>query len=209
MLDKVLAQWPDVRVILWDCFNLMVPGDPNRNDVVGHFLEKFLAVLKARDLTVIAMMTAVKMREDSKILNPRQRIAGAANWGHLANCIIYIEPATPQHPEDTTRDVWLSPRNAPERHFQMKFTSEGLLTFVTDADQAHNTVYDTVLALVYQAGLGTLITREHVNTICPSADESTISRALQRLVSDNVLEKVRRGVYRVAIAKQPASATLN
>jgi hypothetical protein len=165
---------------------------------VSQFLRKIHTFIKSQDMTIIGIVNAPKMRDDARLAIPRQRISGAAAWAHISNCIILVEPCAPENPGDTTRNVFVCPRNQRDQLFKMEFTDQGLLAFVTPGKSASEQVeWETVVrGAVSTQPQGAMLTRgwflEELQI-----PEGSIARILRSLVADQLLEKVEKGVYKV------------
>lgn len=198
VLEEIQKAYPQCKTIIWDGFSFMVDGDQNKNSDVSKFLRRIHAYIKRQNMTIIGIVNAAKQREDNKILNPRQRISGAAAWAHICNCIFIIEPATPEHPEDSTRNVWVCPRNQRDTKFQMIFTDEGLLAFVDEEEKAQEQGAHLTAARNFCASAtpGSVFTRRYlVETL--DIPEGSVGRILKSLAKDGTLLKGDHGQYRV------------
>ena len=198
VLEELRKGWPDYKTIIWDGFSFMVDGDQNKNSDVSQFLRKIHTFIKQHNMTVIGIVNAPKMRDDARLSIPRQRISGAAAWAHIANCIILVEPCAPENPGDTTRNVFVCPRNQRDQLFKMEFTDQGLLTFITPGEGAsEQTNWDEVVRVAVQKqSQGALLTRgwflEELQI-----PEGSVARVLRSLTKDETLKKVETGVYQV------------
>jgi hypothetical protein len=133
LLNFVCEQKPLVRFLIIDGFMGIIPARRDRNtdggfSHIADFLTELQGELEDRDLTLLAMAHATKVKEDSYYLNPRERILGSAAWAAHASTIIVLGPTKPGDPEAVgERTLVLCPRNAAERHFAYRLNQHGLL----------------------------------------------------------------------------------
>jgi hypothetical protein len=84
---------------------------PGHTHQVRNFLCSSCATVKAHDVTIIGVVESPKMKPKDRYENPRQRVSGAAAWGHHAETIFLVEPADPGNAADPRRTITVCPRN--------------------------------------------------------------------------------------------------
>lgn len=198
VLEELRKAWPNHKAIVWDGFSFMVAGDQNKNSDVSQFLRHIHSYIKANDITIIGIVNAPKMKEDGRYSIPRQRISGAAAWQHVSNCILLVEQVSPEDPHDTTRNVWVCPRNQHDQCFKMEFTDQGLLAFVTpNGGASEQTNWDDVVrAAIKDHPQGAMLTRAWFLEEL-QIPEGSIGRVLRSLIDDEVLKKGEKGIYQI------------
>lgn len=100
---------------------------PARSDQVRSFLCAACTTLKMHDVTVIGVVESPKMKPRDTYSNPRQRVSGAAAWGHHSETIFLVEPEDAARPADPRRLLTVCVRNGPAIVRHATFTSEGHL----------------------------------------------------------------------------------
>lgn len=194
-LRNAYRDHPECRVYFIDGFTYLCPGDQNKKNDVAQFILWVKLFCTQRDITIFGLVDAVKEREDSRILNPRQKVAGSAAWGHLSNCIFFIEPITPETPEDKRRYLWVCPRNAPDVRYEMNF-ADGRLVQLGDSGTQEQSWYEKTSECLNTFD-SWVITRDHFKEALPSIPESTLTRMFKRLAADGKIESSGvRGSYR-------------
>lgn len=133
----VLPAW-DLRLSLEDTLHaakergaqfLVIEGfgryAPERGNstAIAHFLQDCYTWIHKLDLTILGVMESPKMKPRDRYGNPRQRISGAATWGHSTETIFLVEPADEQHPENPMRWLFVCPRNAPGQRLSASLSS--------------------------------------------------------------------------------------
>jgi hypothetical protein len=100
------------KLLVVEGFGRYAPEQANSKGVAA-FLQRVYKALHYYHVTLIGVMESPKMKPRDKYGNPRQRVSGAAAWGHHTETIFLIEPYDEQHPENPMRWLYVCPRNAP------------------------------------------------------------------------------------------------
>lgn len=112
------------RLIVWEGFG----GYTDRLD--GHAVKNWLSSittmiqrdrrkeLRANPLTIIGVTEQPKMKPNDRYSNPRQRISGAAAWGHCSSTILMIDPWDVEDPTGPLRRFGIYPRNHRDMEFK-------------------------------------------------------------------------------------------
>lgn len=122
VLDE--AEKRNAQLLVWEGFGNFCT-DGNNSHTVHRWLSGMTEILQRnrhkqdRDtpLTILGVVEQPKMKPADIYKNPRQRVSGAAAWGHCSSTIFMIEPWE----EDCTgplRKLGIYPRNAADREFQ-------------------------------------------------------------------------------------------
>ncbi len=105
---------------------------PGRSRQVDQFLSACSAATSNRKehrngLTIIGVVESPKMKPSEKYELPRQRISGAASWGHFSDTVILVEPSDFKNATNTQRTVTICPRNSKELVLAGGFSESGHL----------------------------------------------------------------------------------
>jgi hypothetical protein len=122
---------PDVQVIWLDGIHSLCP-DINSYDEVQKFLTSLTRTCQKESVTIKGLGHATKVREGESFLNPRHRFLGSVAWGGYSDTMVIIDQEKPQDPTDTTRNVYLLPRNAENQMLKYEFM-DGRLVMKSDA----------------------------------------------------------------------------
>lgn len=181
----------NVEVIWLDGIHSLCP-QINDYDAVQTFLTACTRACQRHNVTIKGLGHATKVREGESFLNPRHRFLGSVAWGGYSDTMVIIDQESPQDPTDTTRNVYLLPRNAENQMLKYEFV-EGRLTLRTDASEF---VLDRWLTGLTS---GTVITTANVLIQAEKAKVSGISakRWLKRTVDAGKLLKTGHGFYTV------------
>jgi RecA-family ATPase len=125
ILDEV--QKMAAKLVVIEAFGGFV--DPPNSVTVRNFFYSFQDILEKTGMTIIGVVESPKMKPKERYANPRQRISGAAAWGHYAETIVLVEPKTPEIP-NSPRVVTVCPRNASEIRFDAMFEGGRLVPVI-------------------------------------------------------------------------------
>ena len=101
-------------------------GTPN---AVRRHLSAVQTAVEHYDLTIIGVVEQPKMKPRDIYENPRQRISGAAAWGHYTETIFLVEPEDVKDPRLPTRRLIVCPRNAAGLTLHGSFDNQGRIQF--------------------------------------------------------------------------------
>lgn len=100
---------------------------PGHTKQVRDFLCTTCNLAKKLDITIIGVVESPKMKPKDRYENPRQRVSGAAAWGHHSETIFLVEPSNPGIASDTCRTLTVCPRNYAGIERQAQFDRDGHL----------------------------------------------------------------------------------
>lgn len=117
--ERVVSQIPpEVKVIFLDGFFTLVPGGKyNDYHVVAAFCKKINKWCESKNLTVIGLTHATKVKQGENFLHPRHRILGSVAWGGFSSTLIFIDSADPSDLSNTKRIVEVLPRTAKDETY--------------------------------------------------------------------------------------------
>ncbi len=188
---------PDVEVIWLDgIHSLCTEGKINDYGLVQQFLVGMTRICQREKLTFKSLGHATKVREGESFLNPRHRFLGSVAWGGYSDTMTIIDQEKPEDPSDTTRNVYLLPRNDEARVIKYEFV-EGRMTQKTAVGDL---LLDRWLA-TFKAGA--IVSTANVQT---EAERLKVSRAsatrwIKQTVDHGKLLKSGHGIYEVAFSQ--------
>jgi hypothetical protein len=126
ILDEIIATKCKFAVI--EAFGSFV--DPPANSAcVKRFLMNISYGARTHDLTFWGVVESPKMKPYEKYENPRQRVSGAASWGHFTETIFLIEPLDVGNPKDGKRALFVCPRQGPGMRLETTYDAQNRLIF--------------------------------------------------------------------------------
>src|SRR6266436_434626 len=108
IMDKIAKC--KAKLAVWEAFGSFVP-EPQRGPQVKQYLTRMQRFCQEVDTTIIAVVESPKMKPYERYENPRQRISGAAGWGHFSETIFLVEPDDVGKLENPYRTLYVAPRN--------------------------------------------------------------------------------------------------
>lgn len=100
---------------------------PANSQAVKEYLMETNRMIQRTGKTVIGIVESPKMKPYEKYEIPRQRVSGAAAWGHFSETIFLVEPSSPKDPKASGRILYVCPRNGPCEMFDLVFDYDGHL----------------------------------------------------------------------------------
>lgn len=115
------------KLAVWESFGSFVE-EPGRSKQVKAFINRMCGFCRDADTTILGVMESPKMKPYERYENPRQRISGAAGWGHFSETVLLVEPDDPDNIDSVPyRTLTCCPRNGPEQHIPLCFDPMGRL----------------------------------------------------------------------------------
>ena len=192
-LTKFYSYRPELIYI--DGFTSLCPGgEINNYSIVAKWLASLQRYCIKHEVTIIGACHTTKTKEDSKFLNPRQRIAGSVAWAAFAETVLVIEPV---EGKEHQRSIMVLPRNKKDELVMVEFDKNGILLPVEESKDSEDTA-DLVMEAVlgapgvyeYQALLGLAENR--------GISRRSLDRWLARMVEAGKMGREKKGMYRVA-----------
>lgn len=197
-----ITNWIDAYMkgggyLILDGMLSLVGNEMNNYSEVKNLLIDLRRNCRKRGVTVKGLVHTSKMREDSVIMNPRQRIAGSVAWAGFSETVMLIEPTS--YKDSTMMDCrtfYILPRNAPEMRFSLMFDSTGRLVEVEESLGA--TIMDFQLAKLKP---GEVFATKTASTWAAEKGltRRTAERWLTRMEDEGKIEKVDTGRWRRTI----------
>ena len=131
--DQIKAS--KAKLAVWESFGSFVdpPGQ-------GHQVKKFMSDMgkfcRRYDTTIFGIVESPKLKPYERYENPRQRVSGAAAWGHHAETIFLVEQDDFEKVETPYRTLHVCGRNAPAHKILLAFDPRGCLLPVHDESAA-------------------------------------------------------------------------
>lgn len=122
------------HLVVWESFGSFVE-EPAHGQQVKKFLSRMNRFCRQVDTTIIGIVESPKMKPYERYSNPRQRISGAAAWGHFSETIFLVEPdpdCMDDDPANPYRFLYVCSRNGPAMKLLMCFDLQGCLQVVHD-----------------------------------------------------------------------------
>lgn len=186
-LKLAKQQVPGLRLLVLDCISVLVPGRTNEDGVISEFMRKLHVACRQDNLTIVGTGVHAKSSEGQR----RARLSGSVAWGTHVSTMIVMEGA--EDSEDRTVRI-LGDSFAPET-YTFQFSPSGLLVLTTDDSAAFGALdmklgalqpgeeFETGMAMQWGKDIG-----------CARA---TIERWLKKRVEDGVIERIKRGTYKL------------
>lgn len=197
VLNELRRRHPDTTVFFIEGFQSFTPQHKmNDYGIVANFLTTLLRYCTEHKITIFGVCHATKTKKDEGYENPRQRLNGSVAWAAYSETIIFIEPANPSDPNDSSRRVMVLPRNAAEKSYLMEFKNGRLIEKTKALTAAQRLEAWVTLASCEQDYRTEEIL---VATLIP---RSTLAVELSAAVQKRWLILVKQGLYR-----KPSSTT--
>lgn len=126
MMDAVDKSGAKLAVI--ESFGSFVEPPENGKQVKA-YISRMSRWCRQKEITVIGVVESPKMKPYERYENPRQRVSGAAAWGHFSETIFLVEPTDVKDPKLPARMLYVCPRNAPGAVYESAFDEVGRLIF--------------------------------------------------------------------------------
>jgi RecA-family ATPase len=124
ILDRIQAS--GAKLVVWESFGSFVEP-PGNGKMVKQFLSRVGRFCRDHGVTIIAVVESPKQKPYERYENPRQRVSGAAAWGHFTETIFLVEPDEVDRVESPNRTLYVCPRNAPGMKIALAFDLQGRL----------------------------------------------------------------------------------
>ena len=136
-----LVQCSGAKLAVLEGFGQYV-DPPGHTHQVRNFLRSACETIKMHDITVLGVVECPKMKPKDVYTNPRQRVSGAAAWGHHSETIFLVEPANPGDASDPTRNITGCPRNYAGIVKLARFDRNGKLVLCKESKNGNMLVMD-------------------------------------------------------------------
>lgn len=133
ILDKIQAS--KAELVVWESFGSFV-DPPGNGHKVKELLSRINKFCRTHKVTVIGVVESPKQKPYERYENPRQRISGAAAWGHFSETIFLVEPEDFEVADNPYRTLHCCPRNAPALKILLAFDPYGRLLPVQQDEAA-------------------------------------------------------------------------
>lgn len=129
IMDQIVAS--KATLVVWESFGSFV-DPPGNGPQVKKFLQRMAKFARECHLTIIGVVESPKQKPYERYENPRQRVSGAAAWGHFSETIFLVEPDQVEDPGDPYRTLYVCPRNGPGMKISLCFDMQGRLLPIQD-----------------------------------------------------------------------------
>lgn len=185
---------PDLQVLWLDGIHSLCPkGRINDYDVVSHFLIETTRLCQKEDLTIKSLGHATKVREGEGFLNPRHRFLGSVAWGGYSDTMTLIDQANPEDPADSTRNVYLLPRNEGGQLIEYHFNATGRLVPIATIEELDLDKWFKKLP----TGSNLTTSAIHEEGGRCNMSRATIYRWIKRMIEDGQMLRITDGLYQV------------
>lgn len=197
VVDAARKLVPDLRLLYIDAMAVLVPqGKISDYKIVADFLADCGEQCARKDLTIVGLHHATKVKEGERFLNPRQRLLGSVAWGGFSETVILIEPKTPDDPTDDSRSIMVLPRNASQEVYDFNFNSEGRLEEMAPKESFRKLLDEKLWPLLVR---GQAYRFEAICGLADSIRPVVAQRTIRRWLDDKQIEgrisKPMRGHY--------------
>lgn len=107
---------------------------PGNGKCVKQFLMRSARFMRQTGTTIWGVMESPKLKPFERYELARQRISGAAGWGHFSETIFLLEPTDLKNAEDPRRTLHICPRNGAAQVVDMTFDASGHLQVLKNYD---------------------------------------------------------------------------
>ncbi len=132
LLDEIEKRKVGLAVV--EAFGSFVQP-PGNSKCVKQFLLRCSRFMEKTGTTIWGVMESPKLKPFERYELARQRISGAAGWGHYSETIFLLEPTDLKNAEDPRRTLHICPRNGAAEVIDMTFNSQGHLVPVKNYDR--------------------------------------------------------------------------
>lgn len=126
ILDEIERRKPGLAIV--ESFGSFVEPPANGACVKKH-IQRSARFMRRTGTTIWGVMESPKLKPFERYENPRQRISGAAAWGHFSETIFLLEPSNPKLPQDPGRTLYICPRNGSGLALDLMFDRSGHLNY--------------------------------------------------------------------------------
>lgn len=197
VVDAAFKLEPLMKILYIDAMAVLVPqGKISDYKIVADFLAECGNYCVKRDITIVGLHHATKVKEGERFLNPRQRLLGSVAWGGFSETVILIEPKNPEDPTDDSRSVIVLPRNVSQEVYEFNFNSEGRLEELAPKESLKKLLDEKLWPLLIPGQL------YRFEAVCGLADsiklplaQRTIRRWLDDRQTEGKISKPQRGHY--------------
>lgn len=185
IVKKTLQLYPQTRFLVIEGFQL-IGGDDSKAGYnrIGKALRHATMLCNKHKITILGVCHSPKLKENEAFQNEREYILGSTGWASYSDTIIYLS----RNKKAATISIHVMPRNEKSEVFEMRFVEGGKLMFVKDAENKAEAITGYLVSL----SEGETVTRAEAITwakVNVEAEDSTVDRALRRLMINSVLEK--------------------
>jgi hypothetical protein len=198
LLEQAIQYKPEFIFIEGLAFLLGAKHDQKDYGSTAHQLAYMTWMCIKGGFTILGSLHSPKMKPDAVYENPREHMLGSVSWGGFSSTDIIVRPRDPLG-IDTTRDLYIYPRNAPPEQWSFEMDSHGVPTsFRMSGQQANSGATVAALFLLRRKSGEVFRTSEFVE-FCTLEGFSNASseRYLKKLESEGYVTRVAHGQYRV------------
>lgn len=194
-IAQLPGEFPGKQLFIIDGIATLLPGGKiNDYQAVSDFLCRAGEVCARHSITIIGILHASKTKSGEEYMNPRQRIAGSVAWAAFTETVFVVEPVHPEEPEDSTRRLYVCPRNAQEMTFDMRMNEAGRLLVDSGPDDA--AASDEIIITNILRAKGTLSRRDLFREIMHlGISSATLDRRLKSLIRKGLIIQPAYGHY--------------
>jgi AAA domain len=132
LLDEIQKRQVGLAVV--ESFGSFV-SPPGNSKCVKQFMLRCGRFMRDTGTTILGVMESPKLKPFERYEIARQRISGAAGWGHYSETIFLLEPTDLKNAEDPRRTLHICPRNGAAEILEMTFTNTGHLETLKNYDK--------------------------------------------------------------------------
>jgi RecA-family ATPase len=124
LLDEIQRSKAQLAVV--EAYGSFV-NPPGNSKCVKQFIMRCRKFMRETGTTILGVMESPKLKPFERYELARQRISGAAGWGHYSETIFLLEPTDLKNAEDPRRTLHICPRNGPAEIIELTFNLKGHL----------------------------------------------------------------------------------
>lgn len=188
VIPHALKSYPDAKLIVIEGFALMSGEKTNGYTAVGRLMRKAARLCTEKQLTIIGICHAPKLKSDEAFQHSREMLLGSVSWAAYSDTIIILNL------DEATGNISIRvmPRNAAMETHGYVFGPNGCLVSL-EASKPKEAVRLKIKALPF----GEIVTRSIILRWAGDfkVSEPTADRVIRECITGGLLEHIEVGIY--------------
>jgi len=192
-IRKVKFLHPECDFIVYDPISFNVENINSAKEVSA-LLRKLTRIAQELNLTILIIHHTAKTKSDAMYASPRQRMSGCSAWGGYSNLNLIFEEEVEIDTTNPIRTMYVCPRNGANRTFRYIQDSDGCFVPAPKKEDDPKKERERVDKIFNSLPHGEITVPQLYESLGEKTNGS-LYRAISRWQHQNLIEKVRRGVY--------------